>query len=150
MGRGFTDSICAWYPDCCRLNTSLYPLLELESSYLSKAVIQQPQEQRYPFLPTHAVFSCVHTKVRLLMLGVFNVRTDVNACGCTRGAVRESALNGDSEKKMPLPHRGIEPVSAATCRSDAIAVELHFLPKPVSKMGECVLQLFSFFLSFFF
>ena len=58
---------------------------------------------------------------------IFNMRTDVNACGCTQGCtdtVRESALKADSERKNPLPHRGIEPASAA-CRSDALATELH-------------------------
>ena len=47
--------------------------------------IQQPQEQRYPFLTVRAVFSCVQTEVWLPMLGIFNARTDVNACDRTRG-----------------------------------------------------------------
>ena len=64
---------------------------------------------------------------------IFNVRTDVNACSCTRGctdAVRESALRVDSgiKKKLkiknPLRYRGIEPASA-TCRSDALQPELY-------------------------
>ena len=36
--------------------------------------------------------------------GIFNVRTDVNACDCTRGCtdtVRESALKVDSGRKIP-------------------------------------------------
>ena len=36
--------------------------------------------------------------------GIFNVRTDVNACDCTRGCtdtVRDSALKVDSRKKIP-------------------------------------------------
>ena len=36
--------------------------------------------------------------------GIFNMRTDVNACNCTRGCsetVRESALNVDSLRKIP-------------------------------------------------
>ena len=41
--------------------------------------------------------------------------------GCT-DTVRESALKVDWEKN-PLPHRGIEPASAA-CRSDALPTEL--------------------------
>ena len=61
------------------------------------------------------------------------MRTDVNACGCTRGCtdtVRESALKPDSgrkkekKKKKPLPHRGIEPASVAR-RSDAVPAELN-------------------------
>ena len=47
--------------------------------------LQQWQEQRYPFLTVRAVFSCVQTKVWLPVLGIFNVRTDVNACDCTQG-----------------------------------------------------------------
>ena len=45
--------------------------------------LQQPQEQRYPFLTVQAVYSCVKTKVWLPMLGIFNVCTGVNACDCT-------------------------------------------------------------------
>ena len=36
--------------------------------------------------------------------GIFNVRTDVNACDCTRGCtdtVRESALKVDTKTKIP-------------------------------------------------
>ena len=57
---------------------------------------------------------------------IFNVYTDVNACNCTRGCtdtVRESALKVDLEKN-PLPHRRIEPASAA-CWSDGLPTELH-------------------------
>ena len=42
--------------------------------------------------------------------GIFNVRTDVNACNCTRGCmatVRESALKVDWEKN-PLPCRTVD------------------------------------------
>ena len=63
--------------------------------------------------------------------GVFNVHTDVNACDCTRGCTKpvgESALKVDW-KKNPLPHQGIEPVSAV-CRSDALATELHLHHHP--------------------
>ena len=57
--------------------------------------------------------------------GIFNVRTDIKACDCTRGCtdiVRESALKVDWEKN-PLPPRGIEPTSGA-CRSDALPKSL--------------------------
>ena len=47
--------------------------------------LQEQQEQRYPFLIVCAVFSCVQTKVWLPTLGIFHVRTDVNACDCTQG-----------------------------------------------------------------
>ena len=58
--------------------------------------------------------------------GIFNVHKDVNASDCTRectDTVNESAL------KIPLPHRGIESVSA-TYRFDALPTELH--PHPAS------------------
>ena len=45
--------------------------------------------------------------------------------GCV-DTVRESALKVDLEKN-PLPHRGIEPASAAF-RSDALPAELHPFP----------------------
>ena len=48
---------------------------------------------------------------------------------CT-DTVRESALKVDSEKN-PLPHRGIEPASAA-CRSDTLRTELD--PHPLCKI----------------
>ena len=69
---------------------------------------QQPQEQRYRFLPVCAVLSSVQTKVWLPKLGIFNMHTDVNACDCTRGCtdnVRESALKVDSgrEKSLAAP-----------------------------------------------
>ena len=38
------------------------------------------------------------------MLGVFNIRTDDNACDCTRGftdTVKESALKVDCGRKIP-------------------------------------------------
>ena len=43
--------------------------------------------------------------------------------GCCTDTVRESALKVDWEKN-PLPHRGIEPASAA-CRSGALPTKLH-------------------------
>ena len=71
--------------------------------------------------------------------GIFNRRTDVKACGFTRGrtdTVRKSALKVDLEKN-PLPHRGIEPASK-TCRSDALPTELRvsqtIIPANVDKL----------------
>ena len=49
---------------------------------------QQPQKPRFPFLPLCAVVVCVQTVVWLPVYGNFNVRTDVDACDCTLGAVR--------------------------------------------------------------
>ena len=64
-----------------RLHLSLVGTL----SRLTWVQLQQTQEQRYPFLAVHAVFLRVQTKGWLKMLEIFNVRTDVNACDCTRG-----------------------------------------------------------------
>ena len=101
------------------------------SGRLTWTRLQQQQEQRYPVLTVQAVFACVQTKVWLPILGIFNVRTDVSACDYTRGlcghrkrVCTESCL----WEKNPLPHRGIEPASAA-CRSDALPTELH--PHPI-------------------
>ena len=46
---------------------------------------QQLQEQRYPFLPVCAVFSCVLTIVWLPVFGISNVGTGADACDCARG-----------------------------------------------------------------
>ena len=56
----------------------------------------------------------------------FNVRTYVNARGCPRGCTDTARVCTESwfwEKHL-LPHRGIEPASAA-CRTDALLTELH-------------------------
>ena len=100
------------------------------SGRLSWVTLQQPQEQRYPFLPACAVLSCFQTVVYLPMLGIFNVRTDVTTRDCTQGlhghrkrVCTESWLW--EKKKIPF---WIEPASAA-CRSDALPTELH--PRPL-------------------
>ena len=61
----------------------IYPLGK--SGCLTWVRLQQPQEQRYPFLSVFAVFSCVQTQVWLPMLGIFNLRTYLDARDCTRG-----------------------------------------------------------------
>ena len=61
------------------------PAVAWNSGHFTWVRLQQPQEQRYPFLTMPAVFSCVQAKVWLPVLGSFNVHTDVNACDCTRG-----------------------------------------------------------------
>ena len=67
--------------------------------------LQQPQEQRYPFLTVRTVFSCVQAKVWLPVLGIFNLHTDAMAQeGCT-GTVRESALKADPGRKIPCRTR---------------------------------------------
>ena len=62
---------------------------------------------------------------------ISNVHTDVYACDCTRGytGTRKRVCSESSlREKSPLPHRGLEPTSAA-CRSNALPSEL--LPAPV-------------------
>ena len=62
--------------------------------------------------------------------GVFNVRTDVNACDCTRGftdTVRESALSVDSGRKIS-PRTG-----ESNLRRRRVGLELYqlsYIPTP--------------------
>ena len=59
-----------------------------------------------------AVFLCVQTMVWLPVFEIFNVRTDVDACDCTRGLCRphERVCTGSwLWEKSPLPHLGLEP-----------------------------------------
>ena len=82
-------------------------------------------ESRYPTYGACWVFQFFHNPPNSDMdYRIFNVRTDVNTCECTRkcgNTVRESALKLGEK---PLPHQGIEPESAA-CRSDSLPTELH-------------------------
>ena len=60
---------------------------------------------------------------------IFNLRTDVYACDCTRertGTVRESAPKVDSERKNPLPRRGNR-----TCVSDVPVRRSTYIPTHV-------------------
>ena len=60
---------------------------------------------------------------------IFNVCTDVNACGCTRGVYghcERVCTESWLWEKNPLPHQGIEPASAAWL-SDVLT-ELHSNP----------------------
>ena len=77
------------------------------------------------------MFYCFHNPSNSDMdYRIFNLRTNVNACDCTRqctDTVRESALKVDSgikkKKKKFLPH---QPASAA-CRADNLPTELYIL-----------------------
>ena len=100
------------------------------SRRLSWVRLQQPQEQRYPFLTVLAVFSCVKTKVWLSVLVIFHVHTDVNAYDCTQGLyVRYKRICSENRlwEKNPLLQWGIEPVSVAN-RYDTVPPELHPTP----------------------
>ena len=68
----------------------------VRSLYLSK--VQQPQEQRYPFLSVHAVCSFVQTMTWLPVFGIFNVHTDADAYDCYTNTKRLTA--GESELKV--------------------------------------------------
>ena len=87
-------------------------------------------ESRYPTDGACWVFYCFYNPPKSdIDYRIFNVRTDVNnACDCTRAVYghckRVCTISWLWEKKNPLPHRGIEPASAA-CRSDALSTELH-------------------------
>ena len=113
-----------------QINFSTYSSLAGNSGRLNRVRLQQPQEQCYPFLTVRAVFSCVQSKVWLPMFGIFNVRTDVNACDCTRGLYghrKRVCTESELWEKNSLPHRGIEPASAA-CWFHALPTELP--PRP--------------------
>ena len=62
-------------------------------------------ESRYPTHGACWVLSCFHSPPNSDMeYRIFNVRTDVDACDCTRGctdALGESALKVDSLRKIP-------------------------------------------------
>ena len=75
----------------CSVPYFFVPCGNFGSPYLGKS--QQPEEQRYPFLSVCAAFSCVPTMVWLPVLGIFNVRADVDACDCTRGLYRHQSLH---------------------------------------------------------
>ena len=89
-------------------------------------------ELRYPtyFALWVFFFLCCHNPPNSGMdYRIFNVRTDVNECGCTRGCRDSVRICTESwlMEKNPLPHLGIKPASAA-CRSDALPTDLHTHP----------------------
>ena len=97
---------------------------------------QQPQEQRYPFLPMSAVFSCLQTMVWLPVFRIFNTlspQTLMQAIalgGCT-DTVTESALEVDSGRKIPCCTGDSNPrqsVSRLAFQSDALPTELCLTP----------------------
>ena len=106
---------------------ALHSSLSGNSGGLTWVRLQQPQEQRYPFLAVCAVFLCVQTKVWLPMFAIFNVRTDVNAHDCTWGLYghrKRVCTESWLWEKNPLPHRGIRS-ALAVCRFNALQTVLH-------------------------
>ena len=88
-------------------------------------------ELRYPTYGACWMFLCFHNLPNSAMdYGIFNVRTDVNACECTQGVYwhpKRVSTESWLWEKNPLPHQGIKPALAA-CQSDALPTELH--PRP--------------------
>ena len=75
--------------------------------------------------------------------GIFNVQTDVNACGCTQGCT-DTGKRVFTEnwlwEKNPLPHLGIEPASAAW-RFEALPVSYIPTSKQAFLLKEQPVQL---------
>ena len=66
---------------------TLHSSLAGNSGRLTWLRLQQLQEQCYPFRTVCVIFLCIQTKVWLPGLGIFHMRTDVNARNCTWLAV---------------------------------------------------------------
>ena len=97
-------------------------------------------ESCYPTYGVCWVFQCFHNPPNSdTDMGIFNMRTDVNACDCTRGCtdtIRESARESWHWGENPLPHWGFKPASAA-CQSVALPTELHHPPSTtISQTSE--------------
>ena len=117
--------------------TSFFPCGN--SGRLIRVRPQQPQEQRYPFLTVRAVFSCVQTKIWLSMLGIFNVRTDVNARDCTQSGctdtARESALKVDSGERERKKKSLVAPGNNQR-RAGSTLHQLSYIPTPSCRGGD--------------
>ena len=88
---------------------------------------QQPQEHRYPFLSVCGVFSCIQTMIWLPVFGIFNVRSDADACDCTRGLCgHRQRVRTESwpREKNPLPHPGLEPASVLRLALSSVPVTM--------------------------
>ena len=65
---------------------------------------------------------------------IFNVRTDVNACDCTRGCMdtaRESALKVDSGRKIPCR---IGESNLRQRRDGLMLYQLSYIPSPLASL----------------
>ena len=100
------------------------PLLEFRVTLQG---VQQPQEQRYPFLPVCAVCSCVHTMVWLPVSGSFNVHTDGDASVCTRrlyGHRKKVCTEVDSGRNISCRTGDSNPRQYCTLLSEGHSVQL--------------------------
>ena len=97
---------------------------------------EQPQRAALPILSVCAIFSCFgQTMVCLPACGIFNKRTDVDACICTRGLHgrrKRLCMGSWLWEKNTLLHRGLEPASVLCLafQSDALQTE-HGVPPGV-------------------
>ena len=114
---------CCWYN--CIVPMGFFPWeIELPSPGKPAAT-----ESRYPSYGACWAFWCLHNPPNSDMdYGIFNVRTDVNACDCAWGCtdtLRESALKADSGRKIPChtgktnQHRG---------RAGPMLYQLNYIP----------------------
>ena len=91
-------------------------------------------ETRYPTYGTSWVFKFFRNPPNSNMgYGIFNMRSDVNACDCNRGltdTVRESALKVDSGRKIP---RRTGESNLRRRRADPILYQLSYIPTPLSR-----------------
>ena len=94
-------------------------------------------ESHCPIYGACWVFACFHNPPSFNMdHRMFNMRTDVNACDCTRGG------GGN-----PLPHWKIE-LATAACLSHALPPELHPRPYLAIAGGCCCCWVFFGFFCF--
>ena len=78
-----------------------------DSGHLTWVMLQQPQEQHYPFLLACAVFLGLASS-----FWIVNVHDDVDVYDCTwscANAVRESTLEVDPGRKIPCHTRDSNP-----------------------------------------
>ena len=97
---------------------------------------------RYPTYDACWVYKCFLNLANSDMDDrIFNVRTDVNACNCTRGCT-DTGKRVCTESwlwEQNLPHRGIELASAA-CRSDILPTELLCGTSLANRLGKLSLD----------
>ena len=96
-----------WLP-VCAVSSCVQTMVWLPVCAVSSCV------QTMVWLPVCAVSSCVQTMVWLPVFGIFNVRTDVDTCDCTRGLYGHRQKVGTGmltlgEKSLAAP--GLEPAS---------------------------------------
>ena len=106
----------------------LCPFREIRVAVLPDLRLQQPQEQRYPFLAVCVVFSFVQTMVWLPVFGILtSAQMLIHAIahvGCADTG-RESPLEVNTVGENPLSHQGLEPASVLRLAFGLNKVYLH-------------------------